>query len=179
MRLQDYSQAHRYQAWSVLDANGNWLAGSRADDRAVAPELRQALQRAITTGQAQLTDFYGRDGPAPAPRLDFVTPLLRSGTPATAVVVLRMDATSFVLPTLAASIVPGSSARAFLVRVRDGMVHAALDDVQPLPLTSPDLLAARAIRGEQPMGAAFDGIDYRGVAGWARCDRCSTTAGTW
>ena len=163
-RLQEYSQAHRYQAWSVFDANGNWLAGSRADDRAVAPELRQALQRAITTGQAQLTDFYGRDGPAPAPRLDFVTPLLRSGTPATAVVVLRMDATSFVLPTLAASIVPGSSARAFLVRVRDGMVHAALDDVQPLPLTSPDLLAARAIRGEQPMGAAFDGIDYRGMA---------------
>jgi len=161
--LQEYSAAHRYQGWAVFDAEGNWLAGSRPDDRAVAPELKQALQRAIATGQVQLTDFYGRGGPAPAPRQDYVAPLLRTGTPPSAVAVLRMDADSFVLPALGASVMPDSTARAVLLRARDGLVYGALGEISPQPVTAPDLLAARAIRGEQPMGVAFDGLDYRGV----------------
>ena len=190
-RLQEYARAHRYHGWALLDHAGTWLSGSHADDTAVAPELREAVRRALQTRQVQHTDFYGHGGPTPAPRLDFAAALLRSGADPRAVIVLRVDADSFVLPTLRSWPAPTRSGEALLVRERDGLVYGTFGRGRPLPLSTPELLAARAIRGEQPMGKAFDAVDFRGVPvlgvvrpaydkGWflvAKLDRSELVAG--
>jgi PAS domain S-box-containing protein len=162
-RVQEYARAHRYQGWVLLDHQATWLAGSQPEERTVAPELREVALRTLNTRQVEHTDFYGHGGPVPAPRLDFATALVHSGAPARAVIVLRVDAETFVLPALRSWPAPTRTAEALLVRERDGIVQGTFGRGKPLPVSTPKLLAAQAIRGEQPMGQAFDGVDFRGV----------------
>ncbi|HSC01615.1 MAG TPA: PAS domain-containing protein, partial [Burkholderiaceae bacterium] len=84
------------------------------------------------------------------------------GRPARAVAVLRIDTSVFIAPLLRGWPVPSRSAESLLVRVHDGKVGGTFGRAQPLPLSTPLLLSARAIRGEQPFGVAFDGEDSRG-----------------
>ena len=92
-----------------------------------------------------------------------MAPLIRTGTPARAVVVLRIDTGVFIGPLLRGWPVPSRTAESLLVRADGGMVGGTFGRAPPLPLSTPDLLSAQAIRGEQPLGTAYDGTDFHGV----------------
>jgi PAS domain S-box-containing protein len=159
-RVREFSSAHRYQSWMVLDGEGRVLGGDSGDD--IAPELLSAVQRAAASGQTQNTDLYGQ-GPSKSPHMDFIAPLNRTGKPAKALIVLREDTDAYLLPTLRAWPVPSRSAETLLVRVHDGMLIGTFGRGLALPLSTPTLFAAQAIRGDQPLGVAYEGVDFRGT----------------
>jgi PAS domain S-box-containing protein len=66
------------------------------------------------------------------------------------------------LHTLQVWPVPSNTGTAILVR-RHGDQLVGLYGREPRPLSSPDLLPARVIRGEMPAGKAFQGLDFRGT----------------
>ncbi len=75
---------------------------------------------------------------------------------------LRSEDGSAMLAALAGWPVPSRSAASTLVR-RDGDLLVGVQGRKPLLLSTPDLLAARVLRGEVPFGKAAFGRDFRGV----------------
>ncbi|MDE2502852.1 MAG: PAS domain-containing protein, partial [Burkholderiales bacterium] len=73
-----------------------------------------------------------------------------------------VDVARQLAPLLAGWPLPTRTAATHLVELQDGLL-VGLHDSQPRPLASPQLLAARAIRGEVPLDRARTGLDYRGV----------------
>jgi two-component system sensor histidine kinase/response regulator len=161
-RLIEFRRSNESHSVLVVDERGDSVASELEADTAVSPELRAAALRAMATGEAQHTSLYGEGGAAPAPRLEIVAPLNRSGQPARGAVVFRIDPNSFLLPTLRAWPVPSRSAGSVLVRqAGDQLIVSSAP--APLPLATPDLLAARVLRGDAAAGRALDAVDYRGV----------------
>src|SRR5512143_476724 len=162
-RMGEVTQSHHYHSWLLLDAAALPLASAADTDRRVAPQLRAAVLRAVETGEVQHSEIYRADGAAPRLRLDFVAPLIHTGSPARAVAVLRVDPSGFIAALLRSWPVPSESAESLLVRVEGDKVVGTFGRGKPQPLSAPRLLSAQAIRGEQPLGVAFDGVDFRGV----------------
>ena len=161
-RLIEFRSSDESRSVLVVDEHGDSVAGEPGADTVVSPELRAAALRAMATGEAQHTGLYGVAGAAPAPRLEVVAPLNRTGQPARGAVVVRIDPNSFLLPTLRAWPVPSRSAWSVLVRqAGDQLIVSSAP--APLPLATPDLLAARVLRGAAAAGRALDAVDYRGV----------------
>ena len=75
---------------------------------------------------------------------------------------LRSPAGASLLTTLAGWPVPSRSAASTLVR-RDGDMLVGVQGNKPLRVSTPELLAARVLRGEVPYGQAAFGRDFRGV----------------
>jgi len=163
-RMGEYTQSNHYHGWLLLDSAAQPLASEPHTDRQVPPGLRAAVLRAVATGDVQHSEIYRVEAAQPPQRLDIVAPLVRSGTPPRAVAVLRVDTDAFLGRLLRDWPVPSHTAESLLVRASDGMVGGTMGRSPPLPLSTPDLLAAQAVRGEQPLGMAYDGIDFRGVA---------------
>jgi len=162
-RLTEYRQANRYVNWQLVDAQGTLLMSEDPADTAIAPELQAAAQLAVATREVQTTGLYPTPNSSRKTNLDFVAPLVNTGSPARAVLVLRVDPESFLLPTLREWPVPMKTAETLLVRRVGDNLLGTYGRSQPLPLSTPGLFAARAIRGDVPMGVAFDGEDYRGT----------------
>ncbi|HSW24133.1 MAG TPA: PAS domain-containing protein, partial [Burkholderiaceae bacterium] len=146
------------------DAAALPVASEPNTDREVPPGLRTAVLRAVATGDVQHSEIYRVEAAQPPQRLDIVAPLIRTGAPSRAVAVLRVDTGVFLGPLLGGWPVPSQTAESLLVRASDGMVGGTMGRGPPLPLSTPELLSAQAIRGEQPLGVAYDGVDFRGVA---------------
>ncbi|HTP72958.1 MAG TPA: PAS domain-containing protein, partial [Burkholderiaceae bacterium] len=163
-RMSEFTQSNRYHGWLLLDAAAMPLASENNTDRTIPPQLRSAVLRAVDSGEVQHSEIYRADGAQPQSRLDIVAPLIRTGSPARAVAVLRVDTSGFIAPLLRSWPVPRQSAESLLVRVDgNGMVGGTFGGSERLPLSTPQLLSAQAIRGEQPLGIAFDGLDVRGT----------------
>jgi PAS domain S-box-containing protein len=163
-RLNDYRRSHRYHGWLLLDGAAQPLAHESTADGAVPPALREAALRAAASGEVQLSSLYESTGTTPRQRLDIVAPLIRNAATARALVVLRVDADAFISPLLGGWPVPSRSAESMLLQIQDGLlVRMPSRGVTALPLQTPQLLAAQAIRGDRPFGVAFDAVDYRGV----------------
>ncbi len=162
-RLTEYRLANRYVNWQLIDAQGTLLMSEDPADTVVAPELRAAAQLAVATREVQTTGLYPTPNPGRKTNLDFVSPLVNTGSPARAVLVLRIDPESFLLPMLREWPVPMKTAESIIVRQVGDMVQGTYGRAQPLPLSTPGLFAAKALRGEVPMGVAFDGEDFRGA----------------
>jgi len=90
-----------------------------------------------------------------------VAPLVAGGRPAKLAVVFRVNASEFLSPMLRKWPVPSRTAATLLVR-RDGDQLSGIFGPDAIPLNSPQLLAARAVRGEVPMGRAAEGLDFEG-----------------
>ncbi|MFO1219978.1 MAG: ATP-binding protein [Burkholderiaceae bacterium] len=163
-RLTQFREANRYGAWLLVDDQGQVLLAERAQPGPVAAPRLEAARRAIASGEVQHSDLYAPAPGATALQLDFVAPLLDAGKPTGIALVLRMDAEAFLLPTLRAWPVPTQTAESLLVRRVGDNVAGTFGRGPALPLSTPHLLAAKAIRGDAPMGMAFDGEDFRGVA---------------
>ncbi|HEY6514180.1 MAG TPA: PAS domain-containing protein [Burkholderiaceae bacterium] len=162
-RMSEFTQSNHYHGWLLLDAAALPVASEPNTDRQVPPELREAVLRAVASGGVQHSGVYRVDGAQPPQRLDVVAPLIRTGAPSRAVAVLRIDTGVFVAPLLRSWPVPSHSAESLLVRASDGIVASTIGRGPPSPLSTPDLLSAQAIRGEQPLGIAFDGTDLHGT----------------
>ena len=162
-RLVDFRTAGGAQSVLVLDERGEIVLGETQPLPENAPELRAAAQRALASGDVQMTSVYGHAAGQAAVRLDIVAPLRRTGDPPHAAIVLRLDPQVFLFPTLANWPIRSQSAGTLLVR-RNGDELIGLKEARNArPLSSPDLLAARFIRGDVPFGRAAEGVDFRGV----------------
>ncbi|HSV48503.1 MAG TPA: ATP-binding protein [Ramlibacter sp.] len=161
-RLASFLRASGGAGVLIMNDQGQVVASDPPGAPPQAPEpLRAAAERAIALGTAQITDFYGQEGPAPAPRLDVVAPLVLSGLPARGVVVLRIDPRDYLFPLLNRWPLPSQTASAQLVRREGDALVGPIGRIR-MPVSTPNLLAAIVVRGEAPQGKALEALDFRG-----------------
>ena len=158
-RLTLLRRAWDAEASAVLDTDGRVLAAEPGFGAAVPAPLMAAVQRALAGGTAQDTGLYGGDGEPAGARLDLVMPV---GRPARAMLVVRIDTRRALAPLLAPAPMAAPSARTLLVRLQDGLLHDAFTTATQ-PLGAPDLLSARALRGDAPMGRLIEGRSPQGA----------------
>jgi len=155
----------------ILDAAGDVLAREHPAVREASPELKQTLAEALRAGTSTSSSIYVRQGAEIPQRLDIVVPLLKTGTPARAAIVLRIDPRRSLFPMLATWPVPSRTAEAVLWdHAGDRIVNASAVSRDPDSLgrineavASSSLPIARAVRGELARGVATRARDYRGV----------------
>ncbi|MFO1219335.1 MAG: PAS domain-containing protein [Burkholderiaceae bacterium] len=162
-RVHDLCQAFDGETGLLVDAGGRVVGSDPPTDAALGASLRRAVDAAVASGEIQYA-LSPMDGSDPAHRwFDTVAPLVARGRPAAAVVVLRSDAGQVELGLLRQWPVPSHTATAALVR-RDGdRVRAVMTD-QDSALAQPELLTARALRGEVVAGEITAAADVRGAA---------------
>ncbi|MBX3620693.1 MAG: PAS domain S-box protein [Rhizobacter sp.] len=159
-RLLELRRSFGDESAFIVDAHGNAVGGEVAPGP-VPPPVKAAVARALASGQVELASFHHGTGDDPRVSwVDLAAPLAGAG-PARAAVVFRVNASEQLLPLLSAWPVPSRTAATLLVR-REGDRLVGVFAREPRPLQSPDLLAARALRGELPMGVAAEGVDFQG-----------------
>lgn len=166
-RLAEMSQSFSVARILVLNAQGEELATStpgsaQASARAPAAVLRAALQRALRSGEIQLVELHRDVGDDQHTWHDIVAPLVRSGSPARAAMVFRQDAQAQLLATLRSWPVHSATGTSLLVR-RQGQDVVGITGAEPRSLQTPDLLAAKVLRGDAVPGRVLEGVDFRGV----------------
>jgi signal transduction histidine kinase len=171
-RMDDYAATSNVEQMLLLGPDAKPLDRPDGDGAPPASELVATVKQALASGRVLTTPLYpGHQGPGPRGQpaepgsvlhLDIVAPLRHSGQPARAVLVLRVRPDQALLPLVQAWPVPSRSAQGGLVaRLGDQLVGAA--GANPKPLSTPDLLAARVLRGELPFGRAAQARDFRGT----------------
>jgi PAS domain S-box-containing protein len=160
-RLAEFRKASGEHGVLLFDAQGRKLAADVDAPNEAPPELRNALRAALASGEVRITPPYQHGDAAPAPHIDVVAPLGPPGKPAQAAAVLRIDPEAHLFPLLRGWPLPSATATSLLVR-RDGDMLVGVYGRNPVPLATPDLLAARVIRGEAPAGRALTALDFRG-----------------
>ncbi len=154
----------------AVDSRGIVVASESGATGPASPEIQQAVRTALASGEPRFTTQESKDPAAPDLSLDLVVPLLNSGTPAQAALVLRSDPQRLLFPMLRGWPVPSRSGETILWRL-DGEHLVALSEFRfkaaganpgrELIATS-QKPAARVMRGEVPPGEPFIGVDYRG-----------------
>ncbi len=162
-RLSGFARVMGAQQAALLDSRGAVLVGPNAADLP-PPSLPTTLTlEAIERNEIRMGALRTpRQAGLPA-YIDLVAPLTTTGTPARAAVLMRIDANLGLLPMLSKWPVPSPSGATLLVRLEGDQV-VGIRGANPLPLSTPELLAAIAIRGEKPFGRSFSGRDFRGRA---------------
>jgi hypothetical protein len=158
-RIAAFAQTAGAQHALLLDAQARAVGPA-----ALVPEhLATAVKLSLADGQVRTTPLRaGSAGPQAPLRLYLVAPLRDTGRPAQAALALELVPEAWLLPMVQAWPVPSRSAAAGLVaRVGDTLV--GVNGRNPRPLASPQLLAARALRGDLPFGQAGQALDYRGT----------------
>lgn len=174
VRLEDFRVAMRYQSVAVCDSRGEILLQAGAEGHGSSDELRGAVQRAIASGEVQITDLYAMADPGPPHvHLDFVAPVppAPGETASSAAVVLRADVDATLYPVLQSWPVPSASAETLLFRAEGNDVlflnelrHRAGTALQlRLPVSERKVLAVQALAPDYRPGTLIDGVDYRGV----------------
>ena len=161
-RLSEFRKANGYANVLILDAHGDILASEAGGNDVTPPALRSTAASAMADGLVRSTGLYDPDRSDRSLPLFIVAPLTKTGTPAEVAVALEIDPAEFLLPTLRVWPIPGTGGVLQLVR-REGEQVIGVMGHRPLPLATPDLLAARVIRGDAPEGVALDAIDFQGV----------------
>ena len=146
----------------VVDEDGEVLAGVGVAALPLTPTLRATVRRALASGEATLTALHAEPETLADARLEVVAPFNPDGRPARGAVVLRADPDATLLPMLRTWPYPSATGGTLLVR-RDGDQVVGIRGANPVPLSTPNLLAARVMRGESPAGRALDAVDFRGV----------------
>ena len=141
--------------------------GSRVDE-----ELLPLLKTALKTNTTQLADLH-RDPADDRIKMNMFVPLCvpsSEGMPVKTIGVLafELDPTKFLFPLIKRWPTPSNTAETLLVR-REGETVVYLNELRHradsalklrLPLSNPDLPAARLMHGEHGI---VEGVDYRGV----------------
>jgi PAS domain S-box-containing protein len=160
-RLQELAKAFDLDQALLLDGEAVAVGGPAAGP-GDEPALREAALRALRSGRVELAEVHG-GAEAGAPLWhDTVAPIGSSAEGAVAAVVLRQRAEAPLLSTLQGWPSARSSGTTVLVRRRGDQLVGLYGRV-PRPLSSPELLPARVLRGEMPAGKAFEGVDVRGT----------------
>lgn len=176
-RMEGFRLAMAYEDVWLTDSEGGILlqtGASGATGTEPAPELRQAVRHAVTSGEIVITDLYRVDDAMPDHvHLDVVAPLdATPGKAAAGAIVLRVDARPTLFAFLQAWPVPSASAESLLFR-RDGDGVLFLNELRHarntaltrhVPLSERKVLAVQALDPAYRPGDLLDGIDYRGTA---------------
>ena len=156
-------------------------AASLAAERpaAVPAVLKATALQAMASGAVLHTSLYRPDDSDSPLRLDIVVPLLRSGTPARGVVVMRLDPRKSLYPTLRSWPVPSESGATVLWQ-REGDQMRALSELRLGGATADaaaDQAAALAQAGRfvRPLGVVAELLD-RARRGEMRSDEVLVTA---
>jgi PAS domain S-box-containing protein len=162
-RLIDFRTAGGAQSGLMVDEAGDVVLSEVQAQAENAPELRDAAQRALASGTVQMTSIYSGDGTTQDLRFDIIAPLTKTGTPARAAIILRIDPKVFLFPTLDAWPVPTTAGATVLAR-RDGDKLVLFGHGKVLSSdSSAGLLVSRYIRGEVAPGRTIEGVDARGI----------------
>jgi len=164
-RLIEFRKTSGAHELMLLDENADIVFRETESEtaRPLAPAVRAEAQQALARDEVRFTRLYRQDDARLPVRLDVLAPLVHTGRPARAVVVVQIDPEVFLFPTLRAWPLPSRSAESLLIRV-EGNQLVGMRGQRPTPLATPDLLAARVVRGEAPAGRALSGVDFRGTA---------------
>jgi PAS domain S-box-containing protein len=163
-RMVDLRKAFGDQSVRLLDRNGKVVLDEFDAQLAAPPdaELTATALKAMADGTVQHTQIRSVSDAPESGMMDVVAPLLRTGKPAQAAIALRVNAQDSLRPILTAWPVPSASGSTLLIR-RQGNDVVGMRGQRPIPISSPNLLAARALRGEIALGRPVDGDDFRGV----------------
>lgn len=154
-RLREMRVAFGDLGAAVVDEQGNVVLAEDGVEITTPPALREAARRALASGDVEHTGFH-KAAPGSGPiLLSAVAPLVASGVPAKVAVVFHLDAQGGLLPRLRGWPVPSRTATSLLVR-REGETVVGTSADNPRALSSPDLLAARYLRGEVAFGLASE-----------------------
>lgn len=166
--LEPIKGGERYNALFVFDPSARLVLAIPASAAAIAHVHDEPLARALAGPEPVFADLQGHPGD-PAPHLDLLV-AIRSG-PASApaaIIAMQLDPWHFLQPLLRSWPVPSDSAESLLVRREEGEV-VYLSELRHRPgaplmvrrsILEPDLVAAKALRGE---AGVREGVDYRGV----------------
>lgn len=167
-RLNQFSDSRGFSSILLLAPDGRLLWDSEQSPARLSANLLRLTQQAARDRkihQAALDFDAGGNS-----HLDLIVPL--AGFPeAPPVVVLRIDPADWLYPTLESWPVPSLSAESLLFR-QEGEQVVFLSELRHrkdaagrlrFPLTNPDLLATKLLRGEAELGKATTGRDYRDV----------------
>ena len=146
----------------IVDARGEVVLDEMPGPIRTSAALRDTARQAIANNEVRHTDLYVDDERPGQVWLDIVAPLNNPGGEPLGAVVLRVDPMRDLLPTLRSWPVPSVTAATLLSR-RVGENFVGFFGRNPRPVSSPELLAAKAARGELPFGRVGTGLDFRGV----------------
>ncbi|WP_157118773.1 PAS domain-containing protein [Azohydromonas lata] len=152
--------AFGHHAVMLYDDSGELLSTESAQPGEDSEGLQAVVQQALASGD--ILQHTSLDPPTGTPWLDMVVPLVGQGAPAQLAVVLRVDLGDSLLDMLGGWATDTRSGRSLLLR-RQGDVLTNQLDGQALPMSTPQLLAGRALAGTLPFGRGAAGTDFRGV----------------
>jgi|GEM_PF-1027381 len=170
-----YPQAIRlpiyYSDLLLVNPAGRILLSRSSQSGVLHEDARQALHKALQSGQPVLSDLHAGGGDLPI-HIDAVAPLFEPGvTPPRPIgaYLLRFDASRFLFPLIETWPTTDQGSETLLVR-RDGMTVLILNELRyrrgtalqlRFPLSRQELPAVRAVLGQEEV---MEGVDYRGVA---------------
>jgi len=157
MRLANFYKASNSATAALVLGRHGELVAAAGEKTSVTPELRAAADRSLAGNSVEFTQPYPGDGVLHRD-LDIVTPLLRSGSPPTGVLVLRFDPSQYLLPTLRRWPLPARSAASVLVD-RDGapLLH-------PVTQVAGISLGTQLLEGQTIKARDSAGVDVLAVA---------------
>lgn len=162
--LHSLARHYDYSTVMLLDESAQIILSAPRDEVSLDDSALAFVAGSLRTGQVVFSDLYG----SPLLRLDFIVPLVADGSRSLGALLLRVDPHEFLFPLLQTWPTPSASGETLLVR-REGdelvFLHPPRHHPENaltlrLPLNTPELPAARVIRGER---GEMIGIDYRGV----------------
>ena len=198
-QLEHFRHSRSYMSMLLLDEQGELLWDSTNGEFPIDPGLRKAALQAVATRQSGQPLLY-RDAHNRL-HLDIVTTLPGMGSATGPLIVMHAEPSDRFFPMLQSWPIPSASAETLLVR-RDNDDILYLSNLRHradsaarlrVPLSSPRLLAAIALRGPLRENRMIEGIDYRDVPAmgvahsvpgtdWlliAKLDRAEVVADAW
>jgi hypothetical protein len=171
-RLDRFRRLDVYVEVSFVLPDGRVLVSASEAGAEAHPVAADTVRRAIATGRVDLGPIHPRgDGPAARMHLDVVAPLTlvdARGSRPIGALVFGIDPGHFLYPLIQSWPTDSPSAESLLVQGdgEDVVFVNTLRHVRNAPMTmrrplrEPDLVAAKAIRGER---GVVEGVDYRGL----------------
>ncbi|MEK8050310.1 ATP-binding protein [Ideonella sp. DXS22W] len=147
----------------VLDAQGATAMreGGEAAVNDVAEALREVARQAMASGEVRLGGLLAPADGAATLWLDVVAPLVATGLPAPAAVVLRTD-TEELMQAVRAPWPGGGAGTSSLLLRREGDQVQLSGQARPLAVSAPGPLIGQVLRGELPFSRAAAGQDLAG-----------------
>ena len=165
--LNNIRSVFSYSSFFLVTQKGEVLIQDSTHPESLGKKEISLARQAAESNQVMLSDLHFLlDGKTI--RMDLFVPIANSAKQTIAIIVLPIDPYLYLYPLIQTWPVPSQSAETLLVESNGNEVvflspirfiaNSALN--QRAPLSSPDLPAARALRGEL---GPFEGIDYRNI----------------
>ena len=165
--LQLFQNTEGYAAMIVSSTDGRVLLSTDSDSPGLEAPTQALVAQAVASQATVFGDFF-RCTACDDIRLDLASPILDEMNRPAAILILRVDPTSYFYPLLQAWPLPSKSGETLLVR-EDGDSVLFLNELRHrtdtaltlrIPLSQTDVPSVQAVLGRT---ADIEGIDYRGV----------------